>query len=51
MMIEWLGHAEPAERMRAACERALAGGAGTPDIGGALSSAQFAKRVTERLAG
>ena len=51
MMIEWLGHAEPAERMRAACEQALAGGAGTPDIGGALSSAQFAERVTERLAG
>ena len=51
MMIEWLGHAEPAERMRAACERALAGGAGTPDIGGALSSTEFAARVTERLAG
>ena len=48
MMIEWLGHAEPAERMRAACERVLASGAGTPDIGGTLSSVQFAAQVTEQ---
>ena len=50
MMIEWLGHAEPAERMRAACERVLAGGAGTPDLGGTMSSAEFAAQVAEQTA-
>jgi tartrate dehydrogenase/decarboxylase/D-malate dehydrogenase len=49
MMLDWLNEPAAAQSIRAAVERALAGGSKTPDLGGQLSTAQMADRIIEQL--
>jgi tartrate dehydrogenase/decarboxylase/D-malate dehydrogenase len=49
MMLEWLGHAEPANKIRSATEQGLADGAATADLGGSLSCAQMTDQILMRL--
>lgn len=49
MMLEWLGAKTAATMIRTAVENALASGAGTPDLGGRLTTRQMADRVIEKL--
>ncbi len=49
MMLEWLDLPDAAAAVRRAVEAALAGGAATRDIGGALSTEQMADRVIAHL--
>jgi tartrate dehydrogenase/decarboxylase/D-malate dehydrogenase len=49
MMLDWLGLAAAAKRVRAAVDAAVAGGAATPDLGGKLTTAQMADRIIEKM--
>jgi 3-isopropylmalate dehydrogenase len=52
MMLEWLGHSETrrgAAMIRRAVESVLGEGAGTPDLGGALSTSEMGDLLIERL--
>jgi tartrate dehydrogenase/decarboxylase/D-malate dehydrogenase len=49
MMLDWLELGEPAAAIRRAVEAALSQGAGTPDLGGELSTAQVTERIIQRL--
>ncbi len=52
MMLEHLGHAEPAGRLVRAVEAVYAEGKSlTPDQGGAASSTEFCEAVARRLEG
>ena len=50
MMLEWLGEATAATRIRQAIERTLAAGHATPDIGGSGTTTTFAAAVVSHLA-
>jgi tartrate dehydrogenase/decarboxylase/D-malate dehydrogenase len=50
MMLDWLGEADAASRLRAAVEHTLAAGVATPDIGGLATTTQFTGAVLSRLA-
>jgi len=50
MMLDWLGEADAASRLRAAVEQTLAAGVATPDIGGLATTTQFTDAVLLRLA-
>jgi tartrate dehydrogenase/decarboxylase/D-malate dehydrogenase len=49
MMLEWLGEATAAERIRGAVERAFAAKNLTPDVGGKLTTTQFTEAVVREL--
>jgi tartrate dehydrogenase/decarboxylase/D-malate dehydrogenase len=49
MMLEWLGMKSAAETIRGAVDTVLASGAGTPDLGGNLSTRQMADRIIENI--
>ena len=49
MMIEWLGEPEKARRIEAAVQKALEGGARTPDLGGSSKTADVTRAVVENL--
>ena len=49
LMLEHLGHAEPARRLERAVKAALAAGVRTPDVGGKSSTRDVANAITERL--
>jgi tartrate dehydrogenase/decarboxylase/D-malate dehydrogenase len=49
MMLDWLGEAEGAGRIGRAVEAALAGGAATPDLAGALTTSAMGDAVLARL--
>ena len=51
MMLEWLELGEAAAAVRRAVEATLSQGAGTPDLGGRLSSGQMTDMIIQRLAG
>jgi isocitrate/isopropylmalate dehydrogenase len=51
MMLEWLELEEAAAAVRRAVEAILSQGAGTPDLGGRLSSGQMTDMIIQRLAG
>jgi tartrate dehydrogenase/decarboxylase/D-malate dehydrogenase len=50
MMLEWLGEGEAAGVLRAAVERALAGGHLTPDVGGTLTTQAMTEAIVKHLA-
>ena len=49
MMMEWLGEPKKARRIEAAVQRALEGGARTPDLGGDCGTADVTRAVVENL--
>ncbi len=49
MMLDWIGSTDGATALRGGVERALAGGAATPDLGGDLSTSQMADAVIAAL--
>jgi tartrate dehydrogenase/decarboxylase / D-malate dehydrogenase len=49
MMLDWLGLETAGTTIRAAVERTLAAGAGTPDLGGSLSTCELADRIIQQL--
>jgi methanogen homoisocitrate dehydrogenase len=49
MMIEWLGEPEKACRIEAAVQKALEGGAKTPDLGGSCKTADVTGKVVVNL--
>jgi tartrate dehydrogenase/decarboxylase/D-malate dehydrogenase len=49
MMLEWLGLNAAAERVRQAVELALSQGAGTPDLGGDLTTRQMTDTIIQNL--
>ncbi len=49
MMLEMLGHAQAAQRLRQAVHAVLAAGIRTPDLGGAATTADFTRAVRQRL--
>jgi isocitrate/isopropylmalate dehydrogenase len=49
MMLEWLGETAAAERIRAALAGAVASGAGTPDLCGNMTSAEFTDCIIANL--
>jgi methanogen homoisocitrate dehydrogenase len=49
MMIQWLGEAETAQRIEAAVQKALEGGARTPDLGGSCRTADVTHAVIRFL--
>jgi tartrate dehydrogenase/decarboxylase/D-malate dehydrogenase len=49
MMLDWLKLGEPAAAIRRAVEAVLSQGAGTPDLGGKLSTAQVAEQIIQHL--
>ena len=49
MMMEWLGEPKKARRIEAAVQRALEGGALTPDLGGDCGTADVTRAVVENL--
>lgn len=49
MMLDWLNQPQAAGRIRAAVEKALAGGAKTPDLGGRLTTQQMGDEVLRAL--
>jgi methanogen homoisocitrate dehydrogenase len=49
MMMEWLGEIEMARRIEQAVQRALAGGARTPDLGGSYGTADVTRAVVENI--
>ena len=49
MMLDWLGEAESARKMRTAVDRALAEGNLTPDVGGELTTNQMTQAIVNRL--
>ena len=49
MMMDWLGEAESARKMRTAVDRALAAGNLTPDVGGKLTTNQMTQAIVNRL--
>lgn len=49
MMIEALGHAQAAQRLRTAIHAALAAGIRTPDLGGTATTVEFTQAVCHRL--
>jgi tartrate dehydrogenase/decarboxylase/D-malate dehydrogenase len=49
MMLDWLGQKKAAAQLNDAVEATLASGAGTPDLGGNLSTVQMADRVIGHL--
>jgi tartrate dehydrogenase/decarboxylase/D-malate dehydrogenase len=49
MMLEWLEFAEPAGRIRRAVEMTISQGAGTPDLGGMLSTRLLTDRILDNL--
>lgn len=51
MMLEWIGLPDSATNIRAAVEKALAEGPGTPDLGGTLTTRQMGDRVLGYLKG
>ncbi len=51
MMLDWLELQEAASRIRQAVEGALAQGAGTPDLGGQLSTAEMADEIIRQVKG
>jgi tartrate dehydrogenase/decarboxylase/D-malate dehydrogenase len=51
MMLEWLGEAAAAARIRQVIERTLAAGHATPDIGGTATTVAFTEAVLSTLRG
>lgn len=49
MMMQWLGETEKAHRIDAAVQKALEGGARTPDLGGDCGTADVTRAVVENL--
>jgi len=49
MMLEWLGEKRAALRLNETVKRTLAAGAGTPDIGGRLNTAELTARIASAL--
>ncbi len=49
MMLDWLGYRDAARAVEKALEDALASGARTPDLGGKLTTMQFAEEVAKRI--
>ncbi len=49
MMLDWLGQASSAERIRRAVEQTLATGVGTPDLGGTLSTCELGERIVAQI--
>ena len=49
LMLEHLGHPEPARRLESAVKATLAAGVRTPDVGGKSSTRDVANAITERL--
>ncbi|MEZ6072441.1 MAG: isocitrate/isopropylmalate family dehydrogenase [Pirellulales bacterium] len=49
MMLDWLGEAPAAERIRRAVEQTLAAGQTTPDLGGGLTTVQMGDELVRRL--
>ena len=49
LMLEHLGHPEPARRLESAVKATLAAGLRTPDVGGKSSTRDVANAITERL--
>ncbi len=49
MMLDFLGHREPAKTIEKALEDTLASGARTPDLGGNLKTMEFAEEVAKRI--
>ena len=49
MMLDWLGEAHAAVKIRAAVERALAAGNLTPDVGGTLTTSQMTEAIVDQL--
>jgi tartrate dehydrogenase/decarboxylase / D-malate dehydrogenase len=49
MMLDWLGEADAAAVLRASVERTLAGGNLTPDVGGALTTAQMMRAIVREI--
>jgi len=49
MMMQWLGEPEKARRIEAAVQKALAGGAKTPDLGGSAGTMDVTRAVVEYL--
>lgn len=49
MMMRWLGEPEMAGRIEAAVQKALAGGAKTPDLGGSCGTAEVTHAVVGYL--
>jgi tartrate dehydrogenase/decarboxylase/D-malate dehydrogenase len=51
MMLDWLNLANAATLIRSAVEKTLKAGAGTPDLGGKLSTSQLTDRIIESMGG
>ena len=51
MMLDYLGYGEAADSIETAVEQALAAGLATPDLGGSLSTMEYAQAVARFLAG
>ena len=49
MMLDWLGITATGTRVRSVVEATLASGAGTPDIGGTLSTTEMTAEVVKRV--
>jgi len=49
MMLDHLGYAEEADRVRAAVEGVLADGPHTPDLGGTASTSDVTEAILEQL--
>src|SRR5438477_3857306 len=49
LMLEHLGHPEPARRLESAVKATLAAGVRTPDVGGKSSTRDVSNAITERL--
>jgi tartrate dehydrogenase/decarboxylase/D-malate dehydrogenase len=49
LMLDWLGEEPAAESIRQSVASTLAAGAGTPDLGGTLTTVEMADRVLKRL--
>jgi len=47
--VVWLGEPEKARRIEAAVQKALSGGARTPDLGGSCKTADVTRAVVENL--
>ena len=50
LMLDWLGYPEAAAAVERAVEETLARGEKTPDLGGDLTTMEYAERVAERVA-
>jgi len=48
-MLRWLGYRGAADAVEAAVEATLAAGEATPDLGGSLSTREYAERVASRI--